>query len=442
MGVIIHAMKRIGLLLIFLGAVMSVFQPARAQSDEPLALVMTADGPIMPPMYEYIKRGVETAERRNAEVLIIQLNTPGGLISTMKSIVAIIRASDVPVIVYVSPRGAWAGSAGALVTMSGHASAMAPETVIGFASPVGGSGEDLGETMKAKEMEALTSLARTLTERRGAEAVKLAEAMIVEAKAVTNQEALEAGFIDFVVDDIDDLLESLNGFTVQMSDGPRVLNTENADVQPLDMSFIERFILLLIDPNIAFLLIAIGVQAVLIEISSPGGWVAGFIGVVCLTLATYGVGVLPVNWFGFIFMATAFVLFILDIKAPTHGALTAAGVASFIVGALVLFNSPGTPQFQRVSVPLVIATGILLGLFFFGILVYALRALRVPVSVGVESLAGKIGTVRSWDEAGGQVQLESELWSASSVNESEKISKGDKVEVVEVSGIRLKVRKK
>lgn len=435
-------MKRIGLLLIFLGAVMSVFQPARAQSDEPLALVMTADGPIMPPMYEYIKRGVETAERRNAEVLIIQLNTPGGLISTMKSIVAIIRASDVPVIVYVSPRGAWAGSAGALVTMSGHASAMAPETVIGFASPVGGSGEDLGETMKAKEMEALTSLARTLTERRGAEAVKLAEAMIVEAKAVTNQEALEAGFIDFVVDDIDDLLESLNGFTVQMSDGPRVLNTENADVQPLDMSFIERFILLLIDPNIAFLLIAIGVQAVLIEISSPGGWVAGFIGVVCLTLATYGVGVLPVNWFGFIFMATAFVLFILDIKAPTHGALTAAGVASFIVGALVLFNSPGTPQFQRVSVPLVIATGILLGLFFFGILVYALRALRVPVSVGVESLAGKIGTVRSWDEAGGQVQLESELWSASSVNESEQISKGDKVEVVEVSGIRLKVRKK
>lgn len=435
-------MKRIGLLLIFLGAVMSVFQPARAQSDEPLALVMTADGPIMPPMYEYIKRGVETAERRNAEVLIIQLNTPGGLISTMKSIVAIIRASDVPVIVYVSPRGAWAGSAGALVTMSGHASAMAPETVIGFASPVGGSGEDLGETMKAKEMEALTSLARTLTERRGAEAVKLAEAMIVEAKAVTNQEALEAGFIDFVVDDIDDLLESLNGFTVQMSDGPRVLNTENADVQPLDMSFIERFILLLIDPNIAFLLIAIGVQAVLIEISSPGGWVAGFIGVVCLTLATYGVGVLPVNWFGFIFMATAFVLFILDIKAPTHGALTAAGVASFIVGALVLFNSPGTPQFQRVSVPLVIATGILLGLFFFGILVYALRALRVPVSVGVESLAGKIGTVRSWDEAGGQVQLESELWSASSVNESEKFSKGDKVEVVEVSGIRLKVRKK
>lgn len=435
-------MKRIGLLLIFLGALMSVFQPARAQSDAPLALVMTADGPIMPPMYEYIKRGVETAERENAEVLIIQLNTPGGLIDTMKSIVEIIRASDVPVIVYVSPRGAWAGSAGALITMSSHASAMAPETVIGFASPVGGSGEDLGETMKAKQMEALTSIARTLTERRGDKAVALAEAMIVEAKAVTGKEALEAGFIDFVVDDIDDLLESLNGFTVQMSDGPRALETSNARTEPLDMSFIEQFLMLLTDPNIAFLLIAIGVQAVLIEISSPGGWVAGFIGVVCLTLATYGLGVLPVNYFGFIFIATAFVLFILDIKAPTHGALTAAGVASFIVGALVLFNSPGTPQFQRVSVPLVIATGLSLGALFFGILLFALRALRAPVSVGVESLAGKIGTVRSWDEASGQVQLESELWSASSVNESEKISKGDKVEVVEVSGIRLKVKKK
>ena len=200
--------------------------------------------------------------------------------------------------------------------------------------------------------------------------------------------------------------------------------------------------MLLTDPNIAFLLIAIGVQAVLIEISSPGGWVAGFIGVVCLTLATYGLGVLPVNYFGFIFIATAFILFILDIKAPTHGALTAAGVASFIVGALVLFNSPGTPQFQRVSVPLVIATGLSLGALFFGILLFALRALHVPVSVGVESFAGKIGTVRSWDEASGQVQLESELWSAESVNESEKIGKGDKVEVVEVSGIRLKVKKK
>jgi membrane-bound serine protease (ClpP class) len=207
------------------------------------------------------------------------------------------------------------------------------------------------------------------------------------------------------------------------------------------MTFIEQFLLMLTNPNIAFLLLAIGVQAVLIEISSPGGWVAGFIGVVCLTLAIYGMGVLPINWFGIIFLVTAFVLFILDIKAPTHGALTTAGVASFIVGALVLFNSPGVPEFQRVSVPLVIGTGFVIGLLFLGILMFALRALRRPVSSGMESYIGKTGTAVSWREADGQVQLQSELWSADMVDGSEKVGKGDKVEVVEVKGLRLKVRK-
>jgi membrane-bound serine protease (ClpP class) len=164
--------------------------------------------------------------------------------------------------------------------------------------------------------------------------------------------------------------------------------------------------------------------------------------VVCLTLAVYGMGVLPVNWFGIIFLITAFVLFILDIKAPTHGALTTAGVASFIIGALVLFNSPGVPQFQRVSVPLVVATGFVIGLLFMVILVYALRALKVPVVAGIESLIGRIGTARTVVEGGGgQVQLGSELWSAESVDAAESIGKGDRVEVIEVKGLRLKVRK-
>jgi membrane-bound serine protease (ClpP class) len=153
-------------------------------------------------------------------------------------------------------------------------------------------------------------------------------------------------------------------------------------------------------------------------------------------------GVLPVNWFGIIFLLTAFVLFILDIKAPTHGALTTAGVASFIVGALVLFNSPGTPQFQRVSVPLVVATGFIIGLLFMVILMFALRALKVPISAGVESFVGKTGFARTAVEgSGGQVQLGSELWTAESVDDSELIGKGDRVEVVEVKGLRLKVRK-
>jgi membrane-bound serine protease (ClpP class) len=417
-------------------------QPGRAQGSAPLALVMTADGPIMPPMLEYIKRGIDVAEQRNAEVLVIQLNTPGGAVLTTFEIIREIRASKVPVVVYVSPRNAIAGSAGAMITVVGHACAMAPETTIGASTPISSTGENLPSDARAKEVNAIKATLRPYVEPRGEEALALVNAMIEEARAVTAKEALEAGLIDFVADDLEDLLQALDGFTVQLNEGPRTFKTSNVETVPLNMSFIEQFLLFLTDPNIAFLLLAIGVQAVLIEISSPGGWVAGFIGVACLTLAVYGMGVLPVNWFGIIFLITAFVLFILDIKAPTHGALTTAGVASFIIGALVLFNSPGVPQFQRVSVPLVVATGFIIGLLFMIMLVYALRALKVPIRAGVESLIGKMGTARTAVEAaGGQVQLGSELWSAESADASESIGKGDRVEVVEVKGLRLKVRK-
>jgi membrane-bound serine protease (ClpP class) len=435
-------MKQLGFLCILLAAMLLAFQPARAQNDVPLAIVMTADGPIMPPMLEYVKRGVQTADQQGAEVLVIQLNTPGGSIDTMLEIIRVIRASNVPVVVYVAPKNAIAGSAGAMITMAGHVSAMAPETSIGASSPISSSGENLNTTAETKAKEITKAAVRPLVTPRGEEALALAEAMVDEAKAATADEALEANLIDFVADDLEDLLQMLDGFTVQMSDGPRTIDTTNIETSSLNMSFIEQFLLFLTDPNIAFLLLAIGVQAILIEISSPGGWVAGFLGVVCLTLAVYGMGVLPVNWFGIIFLITAFVLFILDIKAPTHGALTTAGVVSFIIGALVLFNSPGVPQFQRVSVPLVVATGFAIGLFFMVILMYALRALKVAVSMGVESYVGKTGTARTLvGDGGGQVQLGSELWSAESVDSSEPIGKGDKVEVVEVKGLRLKVRK-
>jgi membrane-bound serine protease (ClpP class) len=428
------------LLLLFI--VFAAFQAAFAQGSDPVAVVLTADGPIMPPMLEYIKRGIETAEQRNAEVLIIQLNTPGGSVTTMLEIIAEIRDSNVPVVVYVAPRNAIAGSAGAMITMSGHASAMAPETSIGASSPISSSGEDLNSTADAKAKEIVKAAIRPFVTPRGEKALELAEAMVDEAKAVTANEALEAGLIDFVADDLDDLLEALNGFTVEMKDGPRALDTGDIEVQPLNISFIEQLLLMLTDPNIAFLLLAIGVQAVLIELSSPGGWIAGFIGAVCLTLAAYGMGVLTVNWFGIIFMLIAFVLFVLDIKAPTHGALTTAGVASFIIGALVLFNSPGTPEFQRVSVPLVIGTGVFIGLIFFFIMMIALRSLYKPVAMGAESYVGKAGTVKSFDGEAGQVQVESELWSAEKSPDSNEIRKGDKIEVVEVRGLRLIVKKK
>ena len=434
-------MKTVRILLITF-TLLTFVAPVFAQGNSSTAVVLTADGPIMPPMLEYIKRGIERAERVDAEVLIIELNTPGGAVDTTLEIISAMRASEVPVVVYVSPRNAIAGSAGAMITLAGHASAMAPETSIGAASPITSTGENLNSTADTKAKEIIKASIRPYVTPRGEEALTLAESMIDDAIAVTADEALEVNLIDFIADDTEDLLQALNGFTVQMPTGERTLKTEDIQTQAVNMSFIEALLLLLTDPNISFLLLAIGVQAILIEISTPGGWVAGFIGAVCLTLATYGLGVLPINWFGIIFLIIAFVLFILDIKAATHGALTTAGVASFIVGALVLFNSPGTPEFQRVSVPLVVGTGIFIGLLFFAVLVFALRALRNAIQTGSESLIGKTGTAKTSVKEAGQVQVESELWSASKVKDSESISKGDLIEVVEVRGLRLIVKKK
>jgi membrane-bound serine protease (ClpP class) len=237
------------------------------------------------------------------------------------------------------------------------------------------------------------------------------------------------------------LLEQLDGFQVTTIDGPLTLETKNSQIIPFDPSFIETLLGILTNPNIVFLLLTVGVQAILIELSSPGGWIAGFIGAVSLALAAYGWGVLPVNWFGLIFLVIAFVLFILDIKAPTHGALTAAGVVSLIVGSLVLFNSPGTPSFLRVSVPLVIGVSLATAGIFFAILMIALRAQKAPILTGRESFVGRTGTARTRIAPFGTVQMGGELWSGELAPGEDTILEGASVEVLEVQGVRVIVRK-
>ena len=264
--------------------------------------------------------------------------------------------------------------------------------------------------------------------------------MIDEAKAATVEEAKAVGLTDFIADDVADLLRQLDGQQVEVNGRTVILKTADAPVTELSVSLLEEILGVLTNPNIVFLLITIGAQAILIELSSPGGWVAGFIGVICLALAFYGLGVLPVNWFGIVFIILAFALFILDVNAPTHGALTAAAIGSLIVGALVLFNSPGSEPYLRVSVPFVIATSVILGGAFFAILLVALRTRRLPVTVGVESLVGKEGEVRQPLAPSGTVQVGGELWSAET--DGETIEAGQKVEVVEVKGLKLKVRKR
>jgi membrane-bound serine protease (ClpP class) len=413
---------------------------ASAEGEATEVLLLTAEGPITPSMLGYLERGLTTAAQQGAEALIFMLDTPGGSVDLMNEFVQVIRNSSTPVIVYVAPQGAIAGSAGTVITLAGHASAMAPETAIGAASPVGSEGQDLGETIEAKQKNILKALVRTLAEERGQEAVQLAEETIESAQAVTANEAYQIGLVDFVADNVASLLDQLDGFTVTTVDGEIILDTANALVVPIEPSFIESLLGVLTNPNIVFLLLTVGVQAILIELSSPGGWIAGFIGAVCLALAAYGLGVLPVNWFGLIFLAIAFVLFVLDIKAPTHGALTAAGVASLIVGSLVLFNSPGTPSFMRVSVPLVIGVSLATAGIFFAILTIALRAQRAPISMGSESLLGRTGSARSAIAPLGTVQLGGELWTGELAEGEDPIAEGSRVEVIEVKGVRIVVR--
>jgi len=422
--------------------VLFLFQPIHAAAAGPSALVLTIDGAITPATQEYLARGIQAAEQNGAQLVILQLNTPGGGLDPMQKMAQDIRASRVPVVVYVSPRGAWAASAGAVITLAGHAAAMAPETAIGAASPVGSQGADLPATEQTKVKEAMKALVRSYTERRGADASALAESTIESAKAVSATEALQIGLVDFIANDLTDLLNQLDGYTVQMADGPRTLHTAGAVPQTLEMSLIESLLQLLVDPNFVFILLSIGVQAILIELSSPGGWVAGFIGVVCLALAAYGLGVLPVNWFGLAFLIIAFVLFIVDIKAMTHGGLTAAGIGSFIIGALVLFNSPGTPQFQRVSLPLVILVALIIGISFAIIVGFALRAQKRPVLTGQEGMRGQSGIARTDIDPTGQVQSGAELWTAELAEGQGRIRKGETVEVVKVQGLTLKVKKK
>lgn len=406
----------------------------------PQVFTLEIDGPLTQASAEYLDRGLGLAESAGA-VVVLQIDTPGGSIDVMNRMVQSIRASTVPVVVYVGPRGAIAGSAGTILVLAGHAAAMAPETAIGAASPVGAQGEDLGETMAAKTREILKATARTLAGWRGEAALELAQATIDEAAAASAQEALAAGMIDVVAADLDDLMAQLDGRSVDVGGRPQALRLAQAEVHVIQPTVIERVLQALTNPNLVFLLLSLGLQALLIELSHPGGWVAGFVGVTALALGAYGLGILPVNWFGAIFLVVAFVLFVLDLKAPTHGALTAAGLGSFILGALVLFNSPGTPSFQRVSVPLVVAMGLMTAALFTALLTLVVRAQRRPLAVGAPALVGRIGEVRQRVAPLGQIQVAGELWAAEIDPGAPAIEEGSRVEVTGVEGLRLQVRR-
>jgi len=250
-------LTRIAFLLLVI--TLLAFQPVRAQSDAPLVIIMKVEGPIIPAMQDYIARGLKAAGQRGAEAVIIEMNTPGGSVTSMLEIIQDIRASKVPVVVYITPNGAMAGSAGALITMSAHVSAMAPEAVIGAASPIDSGGQNIESTLQEKIKEIMKATIRPLVERRGSKALQLAQDMVDKATAVTADEAYKAKLIDFIATDRNDLLDKLDGFKINFNGEDFTFHTAQPQTEPLDKSWLERFLLLLTDPNISFILLAIGV---------------------------------------------------------------------------------------------------------------------------------------------------------------------------------------
>jgi len=417
-------------LFLSVGAAGSAQGQAAAHVD-----VLEIEGAVTPIMISYIERGIATAEEDGAEALVVLLNTPGGQTDLMNRVISAMLASDVPVVVYVYPRGAYAASAGTLITLAGHAAAMAPGTTIGAASPVGSQGEDLGETMEAKIKEDLKAQARGLAARRGDEAVSWAEAAIDEARAATAEEALELGVIDLVAGNLDELLAGLDGLEVVVNDRRVALETAGAEVRELPMTFPEQFLHIITNPTVAFILLTVGLNALLFELSAPGGYVAGVVGAICLVLAFYALGVLPVNYAGLIFIILAFGLFVADVKAATGGVLTVGGVVSLVAGALLLFNSP----LYRVSISAIVGVALVTGLFFAFAMTKVMQIRRRPSVTGTEGLIGQFGEARTPLEPEGTVFVRGELWQAESLDGL--IEKGERVQIAGVRGFHLQVRR-
>jgi len=411
-----------------------LFGPASAQTTGAVKLA-TFKGPVTPVLAEYIERAIANAEVTGAAALVIELDTPGGSVDITKTLTQRITSATVPVIVYVAPRGAHAGSAGTFITLAGHIAAMAPGSSIGAASPVGSEGGELPETLKTKETNILVADIKNLAARRGEKAVTWAAKAVSEAAAATADEALALGVIDVVADDVPDLLRQLDGRQVIVAGKEITLQLSDLPIETVPLSGIENFLNTLTNPALAAILLTIGLNAILFELSNPGGYVAGVIGVICLLLAFYALGTLNANWVGLGFVGLAFVLFVLDIKAPTHGVLTIGGIVSFVLGTFILFNTSELDVPWATIIALALATG---GFFAFAI-GKALAIQRRQPTTGLEGMIGQTAEVRRALEPVGTVLAEGELWAAES--ESGPIAVGERVVITGHDGFRLRVRK-
>jgi membrane-bound serine protease (ClpP class) len=404
-------------------------------AGRPLVYHARFEGAIGPISAKYLTRSIRQAEDSKAECLIIEMDTPGGLDESMREIIKVMLASEVPIVVYVSPRGSRAASAGAFITLAAHVAAMAPSTNIGAAHPVAFGGAKIDSTMGEKVANDAAAYIRTIAEKRGRNA-DWAEQAVRQSVSLTETEALEEKVIDLIAPSVPALLDSLDGRKVQMPSGERSLSTKGAEIQDLPLGIRYRILLTISNPNIAYFLLMIGMLGLYFEFSHPGAILPGVVGAICLILFLFSLQTLSLNVAGLLLILLATVLFLVDIKAPTHGVLTTGGIISMILGSVMLFNAPEPAL--RVSWGVIIPTVLVFTAFFVFVLAKGLRAQTRKPATGKSGLVGEVGEARTRIDKEGTVFVSGEHWKATS---EVSIELGEKVRVLAVDRLILKVEK-
>jgi len=425
------------LLTASLAVLWALFVTTEVAAKAPAVEVLRVKGVVNPVLADYLDRGIKKAEDTGAVACIIEMDTPGGLDTSMREIVQDILDSRVPVVVYVSPPGARAASAGTFITVAAHVAAMAPDTVIGAAHPVGISTTGETSAVDEKVVNDAAAYMRTLAETRGRNA-DWAEKAVRESVSATETEAKNLNVIDIISPNLNDLLSQLDGRKVVLVDGKEItLKTAGATAEYVDMDLAESFLYTIADPNIAYVLLSLATIGLLVEISSPGLIFPGVVGGICLVLAFYALGVLPVNWAGVMLILLAFGLFIAEVFTTGFGALAAGGIASLILGSIILFK--GGPLFS-VSPWLIAIVVILVAGFMLFAVQRVVAAHRKQATTGREELVGKVAVVKKALKPEGFVLIKGELWDA--ISESGPVEAGEEVTISRVEGLKVYVSKK
>jgi len=402
--------------------------------------VLHVEGTIVPAVYNYINRGISQAEEQGAAVCIIELDTPGGLLDSTDKIVGRIMNADVPVVVYVSPLGAWAASAGTFITLSAHIAAMAPGTTIGAAHPVSGGGEEIPEEQMKKITEFSAKWIETIAMERGRNFDE-ARLAVIESKSFRDDEALECNLIDLRADSLESLISQINGWEVTLASGQEVtVTTTGYGVVRNEMNGVERFLQVISDPNIAYILLTLATVGLIAEISNPGMIFPGVAGGLSLIMAFYSLGVLNAYWGGMFLILLAVGLFVAELFITSHGALTAGGIAALVVGSLILFSHTYSSPAMEVNRGLIAGVVIAIACFLIFVIGAIIRGQRRRKATGAEGMIGEVAVAKMPLAPMGTVLAKGELWTAAT--EGERIERGEEVIITKVEGLKLWVIKK